>query len=171
MKRSKIFLFIGLFVVGYLLVDRVFKINYNQSNIVEIENIQINEDIHIPSGTIALGKTYKGFIEGVVFPDKPYEFQDKGQVEYWYIRFSPNWYEENIEPQITKQVKWGLKTTKELVKQARQVHRENFHYFMHTNDFPIVREDLIAGKIKMVGIMNKFSFLEEVEKDYLGVNE
>ncbi|MEL6944926.1 MAG: hypothetical protein AAFO82_19900, partial [Bacteroidota bacterium] len=126
----------------------------------------------IPSGTMALGKMHKGFIEGIVFPDQPYQFKDKGQVEYWYLRFSPSWYEQHIEPQITKEVNWGLKTTTEVVKQARQIHKENFHYFMHTNDFPIVRDDLIAGKIKMVGIMNKVSFLEEVKvEEYLGVNE
>ncbi|MEM8525581.1 MAG: hypothetical protein AAGG68_13150 [Bacteroidota bacterium] len=170
MKKSKILLFIGLFAAAYLLVDKIFKINYYKSNIVEVKNIQVSDDILIPSGTLALGKTHKGFIEGVVFPNKPYEFQDKGQVEYWYLRFSQKWYEQNIAPQVTKEVNRGLKTTAEFVQQARRIHKENFHYFMHANDFPIVHDDLIAGKIKMVGIMEKFSFLEEVEEsDYLGV--
>ncbi len=41
---------------------------------------------------------------------------------------------------------------------------------MHTNDYPIVREDIIACHIKLLGLVEKVSFILDVEEnERLGV--
>ncbi len=167
--KKKIFA-IATIVVIYQVVsfclDLIYKIDHSNSNVIKIESLKINEDLHVPSGFMVLGKNRKnGIVEGTVFPDLPFEYKDRGQIEYFYFRFHPEWFEKNILPNRSEIMSGGHRFTQELVRTAKLVHEENFHYFMHLGDYPIVEENIVAGRIKMVGLLEREQFFLEHESN------
>jgi len=164
---------VGIYYISTFCLDLIFKINHSNSNVIKIGALKINDNLQIPSGYMVLGKNKKnGIVEGTVFPDQHYELGSRGKIEYFYFRFHPDWFQKNILPLKIENLSSGHRFTQELVKEAKLVHEENFHYFMHANDYPIVKAGIIAGRIKMVGLFEKEQFyLDLSDSENIGLVE
>jgi hypothetical protein len=150
-----------LFLINYGL-GKVFKVNYSSDNFVFIDSIKINDSIMIKNCYVVLGKNYKGFIEGVFFPASEQRYNNRGIVEYYYLRFHPEWYEKNINPHIVKDFDSGYKLAYGLIGKAKIAHNNDFQNCCHFNDYPLVNEKILFLRISMVGIADKVTVFDDI---------
>lgn len=144
---------LSLFVIKVLL-NRTFKIQYSEKECYEISDFKLNESSYIESGKILFGKNIKGKIEAIIYPDKFLKNGIENEVEYVYMRFYPEWYENKIVPLITK----TDEISKELLSSAKIIHKENFRNYMHINDYPLIKKDFVPIVIKKKDIKEKERF-------------
>lgn len=163
-KLKYISIILLVLLVGYYITNRIFKVNYSENDVVYTDSIRINDSITVGKAFIVLGKNYKGFIEATVFPSVEHRYKDLGIVEYYYLRFPPDWLKENILPRIKKKLNNREKLSFELVDKAKRAHGDNFEYCCHVNDYPIVKEGLLFTRISLVGVADKISILGHLNK-------
>ncbi len=138
MKTKK--LIIGLLAVILILgiLDLTWKIRYSEEEYFQLTNLELNDSIKIKSGQAFIGKNILGEIEAIVFPDQE-------EVEYVYMRFYPEWFNENLNTVISKAKE---KPDKDLLSEVKRIHELNFKSYMHINDYPIIKKDFVPFAIK-----------------------
>lgn len=142
---KRILILIAIFFIGKFLLDITFKIRYSRNEIFEINNLKISDSLTITHGKILLGKNIKGKLEAIILPDN-LKLNDSSTVEYVYLRFFPEWYNNNIKPYIGNKIE---KDTWELHFIGEALHNSNFSNYMHINSYPIVRKDYVPYVLKI----------------------
>ncbi len=136
-----------------------YKVSLKKENIFTIKNFTYKDKIQIDSGKVFLAKTVKGYIEAIIFPDDKYEFlySDvfKGEIEYLYIRFSPEKYDEVIEKFIVNE---EVENKSEILKQAEDIHYLNFSYMMHISEYALIDYEHLSVTVK---ILDKNLFIKD----------
>lgn len=160
MAKSKVSLaIIVILLCSYLLANRLLKVNYNQTDVVNISGLVLNDSIVIGDSYVILGKNHKGFIEATIIPTRERKYKNYGIVEYYYLRFAPKWYENNISPRVISRLRDGDHLSADLIKKAEIAHNDNFKYCCHTGNYPLINEDLVFARISLVGVADKISSL------------
>ena len=159
MRNLRVVFVLLLLITGYFVVNRIFKVGYSSGNVVVLDSLRIGDSVTIGRSFAVLGRNYKGYIEATIIPEKEHRFEDFGVVEYYYMRFGPNWYEKHITPRVIKQMQRGDKLAADLIKTAKVAHEDNFHYCCHFNDYPIINEGLAFARISVLGAAEKVTIL------------
>jgi hypothetical protein len=131
-------------------------VNYSGDNVAMIDSIRLNGSI-INNAYIVLGKNYKGNIEATIIPAKEQRYKNEGIVEYYYLRFHPNWFKKNIAPHINVYLQDGSKLADDLINKAAGAHKNNFSYCCHFNEYPLVSEGLLFTRISLLGVADKIT--------------
>ena len=155
---------IVILVVSYYVTNKIFKVNYSEDDVVLVDNLEVNDSLTISKAFIVLGKNYKGFIEATVFPALEDRYHDLGIVEYYYLRFPPSWFNENISPRVTEKYNNREKLSFDLVAKAKKAHDDNFEYCCHYSAYPIVNENLLFTRISLVGVADKISIFTDLNR-------
>lgn len=150
-------------VLLYFVVNITFKVNYANRDVGIIDSLKVNDSITIPKAYIVLGRNYKGFIEATILPAMEHRHNDKGIVEYYYLRFHPDWFKRHIAPRITSYLNNRDRLAFDLVAKARQAHKDNFEYCCHFNDYPIVNEGILFARISLLGVADKITVFADVK--------
>lgn len=159
-KRLKVFsLILVTIAMCYYLTSQIFKINYSQNNVVLIDSLRINDTIRVENVYAVLGKNHKGIIEATLFPSEEQRYKGRAVVEYYYLRFDPDWYKSHMSPRINQKFDNGEKLSSDLIKRAEKAHEDNFQYCCHINDYPIVNTGQLFVRISLLGVADKVTML------------
>jgi hypothetical protein len=158
-KLKTVFLILIAGLLVYYSTNRIFKVNYSENDVVLVDSLRINDSTKTGKAYVVLGKNYKGVIEATLFPSEEQRYKESGVVEYYYLRFAPDWYEQNISPQIKTKLDNGERLSSDLIKKAKNVHEDNFQYCCHVNDYPIVNEGQLFARVSLVGVADKVTML------------
>lgn len=165
-NKLKYTLIFAFAVIGcYYISNRIFKVNYSENDVVVVDSIKVNDSITIKEAFVVLGKNYKGVIEATVFSSAEHRYKNQGIVDYYYLRFHPDWFEKTISPRIKKKLNNGDRLSFELVERAKKAHQDNFQYCCHINDYPIVKEGLLFTRISLVGVPEKVTMINDLAKN------
>lgn len=146
MKTNKILGIIIVLIIVKFGLDLAFKIKYHQNAINEINNFIINDSLIVPKGKFIVGKNIKGQLEAIILPDSILKLNDSSTIEYIYLRFYPEWFQNNIKPRLGQKV---TSQTEELIKHSKNIHNDNFEDYMHINEYPLIRKDFLPYVIKI----------------------
>ncbi|MCU7550988.1 hypothetical protein OCK74_17855 [Chitinophagaceae bacterium LB-8] len=163
MKPRIILASLVIVVFSYFIVNIMFKVNYANRDVGLLDSLQMNDSITIPKSYIVLGRNYKGFIEATILPAQEHRYNDKGIVEYYYLRFHPDWFKTHIAPRITSYLPNKEKLSFDLVAKARDAHEDNFGYCCHFNDYPIVSEGILFARISLLGVADKITVFTDAK--------
>lgn len=161
MKTKKIILGLIALVAITLLLNLAFKINYSEKEFYEFSDLKLSNSISVKSGKIFIGKNIQGEIEAVIFPEQYLDKGIKKDIEYIYLRFHPNWFKDNLTNVIIKPT---VKPDKDLFKNAKKIHSENFKHFSHINSYPITQKGNLSMIIKMKDSTEKETLVYNVKK-------
>lgn len=161
MKIKIVLVTIAIVALAYYAVNITFKVNYANNDVAIVDSLKINDSITIPKAYIVLGRNYKGFIEATILPAHEHRYHDKGIVEYYYLRFHPEWFKTHIASRITSYLENRDKFAFDLVEKAKVAHEANFNYCCHFNDYPIVNEGVLFARISLLGVADKITVLTD----------
>lgn len=155
MKRYRIAKIIVALIVVKVALNLTFKIQYSENEFYEISDFKINESNYVESGKVLFGRNVKGKIEAIIYPDKFIENGVESEVDYVYMRFYPEWFNNKINPRITTLEE---KMVEDLLTTTKNIHEENFRSYMHLNDYPIIRKDFVPIVIKKRDVKEKITY-------------
>ena len=140
MRIRKIILIIIAIVLWKLLIDYAVKISYDKDDIYEIHNFKVNEQLLVDRGKIIVGKNSFGELEASIIPDNELKYLHGSTVEYIYLRFHADWYNQKIKPFTGSRIYMKADS---LLAVGEEIHQVNFKKYMHFGDYPIVKKDYL----------------------------
>ena len=146
MNYKKILITLIIILIIKLSIDILFKIRYSYKQIYVLKEFTLNDSVKVNSGKIVLGKNIKGFLEATIYPETTLKLNDSSTIDYIYLRFSPDWFENSIKPFMGSPV---TNDSREYVNLGKAMHDTYFNTWMHINDYPIISNEYILYIVKM----------------------
>jgi hypothetical protein len=150
MKKIFIISIAFITVVAVLLTgDRLFKLQHSNDDVFLLKDFTFRDSLHIHNAVVFTGRNVFGCQDAVIFPVS----KGRDTFEYVYVRFSPEWFEENL----SKKLKPASRQNADQYKLAKKICSMHMGDFWHINDFPnIVRDGYVPAVLKSRNGIRRF---------------